>query len=495
MSKKFRSNRNTLSALLAVTVITVSAAFCGVGAQTQGTMRNMTTQQIVRDMGLGINLGNTFEAQNTWTSNPVVWDFETAWGSPEITRAMIDGYAREGFKTLRIPVAWSNLMTGNSRGGTYTISTALMNRVQQIVDWTLANNMYAVVNVHWDGGWFERFPTDSAESMRKYSRIWEQVGHHFRNYSDYLIFESQNEELGWNSVWNPWGGNDNGKQRSYGLVNAINQRFVTIIRGQGGNNPNRHLLIAGYQTDVDRTVDPLFRMPNDTRSPARLAAKVHYYDPFGFTHLTRDEDWARATWTWGTQAERNSLNTQMDKLVTRFINNGVPVAIGEYGMAKQGVTQAEVRNYTVAVTRAMIDRGIAPILWCVQLNKNANPPEVITYFDRTSNPPAMADPQLMTELRALLPTTSINTTSSKPAVTNIFPAVAVKGRTLNISVPASASASDMQIRVVDVRGKVRANFRSAGSASLDLSRMPAGRYFVEVMGSGMGINAVAIVLK
>jgi endoglucanase len=338
-------------------------------------MRDMTTTEFIQQMGLGINLGNTFEATgrdqskninntNSWIPSNIA-AHETAWGSPRITKRIIQGYKAAGFDTLRIPVAWSNLMDMN----TYDIHPDLLNRVQEIVDWTLESGMYAVVNLHWDGGWIQNFPTNYEECMKRYTRIWEQVAGRFKDYGDYLLFESQNEELGFDSLWNKWGGtgaaNMAGKTRAYELVNEINQTFVDLIRASGGNNPYRHLLIAGYHTNIDNTCDPLFKMPNDPVN--RIAIKVHYYDPFGFTHLEKDESWGKAAWTWGTQAEVNHLNSELDKMVRNFTDKGIPVAIGEYGMAKQGVTQQQITNYTLAVTKAMISRGMLPMLWCVQL--------------------------------------------------------------------------------------------------------------------------------
>jgi endoglucanase len=358
-----------------------------------GVMRNITTAELILDMGLGINLGNTLEAVSPWVNNPTIASLETSWGSPRITRQIIQGYKAAGFNTLRIPVAWSNLMDLRN----YTIHPTLLNRVQEIVDWTLEAGMYAIINLHWDGGWLANFPTDYNESMRRYTRIWEQVTERFKNYGDYLLFESQNEELGWDSLWNPWGAqtgaNRTGKVRAYEIVNAINQRFVDIVRNSGGNNGQRHLLIAGYHTNIDRTIDSLFNMPNDPVN--RMAVKVHYYDPFSFTHLEQNESWARATWTWGTTADYAHLNNELNKMVTNFINRGIPVVIGEYGMAKQGVTQEQITNYTLAVTEAMFSRGMLPILWCVQLQQN----QLNFYYNRRV--PGMTDPLLERGLKAI----------------------------------------------------------------------------------------------
>ena len=74
----------------------------------------------------------------------------------------------------------------------------------------------------------------------------------------------------------PVGGTD-GKAESYALCNEINQKFVDVVRGSGGNNSKRHLLISGYNTAIDRTCDDMFKMPSDPAN--RMAVSVHYYSP------------------------------------------------------------------------------------------------------------------------------------------------------------------------------------------------------------------------
>jgi len=366
------------------------------------TAQNSSTAEQIKKMGLGINLGNTFEAtglaqfppndlKNTdsWI-NGTLEAHETAWGSPVITKQIIQGYKNAGFSTLRIPVAWSNLMNMSN----YTINPGLLNRVQQIVDWTLEADMYAIVNLHWDGGWIKHFPDQYDECMKRYKRIWEQVSARFKDYNENLLFESQNEELGFDSIWNPWSGNSSQKAKSYQIVNAINQTFVDVVRASGGINASRHLIIAGYNTNIDRTCDPLFKMPTDPAN--RMAVKVHYYDPFGFTHLMDDESWAKATWTWGSQTERNHLNTEMNKMKRNFIDKRIPVVIGEYGVCKQEIEQSEINKYTLAVTEAMYSRGMLPMLWDVQLNEDK---EDLFYFDR--HKPGMKDADLEAGMRKI----------------------------------------------------------------------------------------------
>lgn len=347
-----------LAAFACSTVIVVqSIPYLASAKETE--MRDITTMELVRDMGIGINLGNTYESCGDWIAQ---WgdgtpeSYETAWGSPVITQDMIQGYADEGFGVLRVPVAWSNLM-----GENYTISQEYLAAVRETIDWALDCDLYVIVNLHWDGGWLEKLPENKDECLKKYAAIWTQLCDAFEDYGDYLIFESQNEELGWDSLWNIWSSSDAGKAESYGYVNEINQTFVDIVRSSGGNNPQRHLLISGYDTNIENTCDPLFHMPDDPAG--RCAVSVHYYTPATFALLEEDVDWGKAASTWGSDAEFAELNRNMDMMKTTFVDKGIPVIIGEYGCPKNNKEEDSVRLFLTSVCKAAYDRQMCPVLW------------------------------------------------------------------------------------------------------------------------------------
>lgn len=315
--------------------------------------------EIVRKMGYGINLGNTLESCGNWIKSTQVSGYETAWGSPIITQNAIRGYADAGFGVLRIPVAWSNLM---STDGSYTISPDYIARVKEVVEWTLDTGMFAIINIHYDNGWVNVFPENEAESMRRFKTMWSQIADAFKDYGERLIFEAQNEELGWNSIWNQWSGsNGDDKRASYRLVNEVNQAFVDVVRSSGGNNPHRHLLISGYNTDIGLTCDELFQLPNDPAN--RFAVSVHYYDPSTLTILEEDTDWGKAKTTWGSAADIAALDRNVEKLKKRFIDNGIPVIVGEYGCFGKNKTRETIKSYLLDVSSRMYAIGACPILW------------------------------------------------------------------------------------------------------------------------------------
>lgn len=337
---------------------------------------------VVRRMGLGWNLGNTLEACGDWIKGGEVRNYETAWGNPETTKEIIDAVKAAGFKSVRIPVAWSNLM-----GKDYAIDPGLMERVKQVVDMVLADDMIAVVNIHWDGGWWSKFSTEPEESMKRYKRFWSQIAGNFKNYPGTLIFESLNEEGCFNDVWNRYGGGNSGsKTKAYGILNDINQNFVDLVRGSGGLNAKRHLLIAGYATDIDLTVDPEFQMPTD---PAKhCIVSVHYYTPYTFTGLEKDESWGKMRTTWGTDADMAELDANLQKLQTYFLDKGVPVIVGEYGASTKKDPES-VRLYTLTVAEKVYKMGMCPMLW-----------DAGSYLDRRTL--AFKDPETLAGFQKIL---------------------------------------------------------------------------------------------
>ena len=381
--------KRMLAAVCAAAVAAVSLAI-PTSVNADNGMRDITTMELVRDMGIGINLGNTMEACGDWiktvhdqwgSGELTVKEYETAWGSPEVTKEMIQGMANEGFGVCRVPVAWSNLMEDD---GTYTINPKLTSRVKQIVNWVLDSGMYCIINIHWDNGWVNTFPDNKTECMKRYETMWTQIADAFKDYDDYLMFESQNEELGWESIWNPWSGNDTQKAQSYALCNEINQKFVDVIRKSGGNNPERHLLISGYNTGFDRTCDPLFKMPTDPKG--RCAVSVHYYTPAGFAILEdKDESWAKARSTWGTDDDYKELEEQMNMMKTNYIDKGIPVIVGEYGCPTKGKEAESVRKFLSSVCKAAYEDKLCPVLWSTPDSKDDNTGAITKgHYDRAT---------------------------------------------------------------------------------------------------------------
>lgn len=317
---------------------------------------NLTTHQLINEMGLGINLGNTLDAVGDWIDPSNILNYEQAWGSPIITQEIIEGYAKAGYSSLRIPVSWGNLLSDD-----FKVHPDLMDRVEKILNWTLDCGMVAIINIHHENEWIKQVPTDS-KAKEKFTSIWKQICERFEKYGDHLLFEPMNE-IGYDEIWTPWSGSEADKAKALGYVNDLNQLFVDIVRNSGGNNAKRHLLVEIYNTNLEYAYDPLFKMPNDPAN--RLALTVHYYTPANFAILGGGEvvDWGGGRESWGTEADFKELNDNMDLLKKNCVDKGIPVIIGEYCADSRNRTKEVIRLFCVSVTEAIYSRGMCPMLW------------------------------------------------------------------------------------------------------------------------------------
>ena len=334
MKKRFL---HLFSLMLAVLMLIPCVGSAEEAVVDNGVMREgLTALEATRLMGNGINLGNTLEAcdSNVGIKTNAPLSYETYWGQPKTTQAMIDGMKAAGFDTIRIPVAWMTNAT-HLYEGDYTIDAGYMDRVEEVVRYARKAGMYVIINDHWDGGWYGMFGSESAETralaMEAYKGMWQQIAERFRDYSDYLIFESANEELGGRFDENsPLYCSDSvvtylTDDERYALTNEINQTFVDVVRATGGNNATRFLLIAGYSTNIDQTCDDRFQMPKDT-ADSKLMVSVHYYDPWSYCGASS----AASATKWGKVSDYEYLDQQLAKM-TKFTEAGYGVVIGEYG--------------------------------------------------------------------------------------------------------------------------------------------------------------------
>ena len=281
-----------------------------------------TADELAGMMGKAWNLGNALDS----TSNGTVG--ETLWNNKfPVSKPLFDAVKAAGFGTVRIPVSYMDKIVQNA-DGTYTIDSAYMARVKQVVDAAISANLFVIVNIHNDGGngvegmWLDITKTgsDFTAVQNKFAGVWSSIANTFADYDQKLIFE------GFNELNN---GNYNADPETYQLnnVNALNQTFVTAVRNAGGNNSDRVLIVNGYNANIDNTVNG-FVKPNDNGETDRLMLSVHYYDPYDFTLEETDD-----VIDWGVISDRMYMQNQLKK-ISDFANTDnikMPVIIGEYG--------------------------------------------------------------------------------------------------------------------------------------------------------------------
>lgn len=383
------------AALLLAGVMTAAVAGCGKNSDSEAkdTAKKWTEldqTQITEAMGLGWNLGNQLEASSGGLPS------ETCWGNPEITKELIDTIKAQGFKTVRIPVSYLDMI---GDGPDYKIDTDWLDRVQEVVDYVVDNDMFAIVNMHGDGyytvdhSWLLCAEDDDkqTEIKDKYGKVWTQIADRFKDYDQHLIFESMNEEFN----------NDYGKpdEKAYDNINAYNQIFVDSVRTTGSNNEKRWLLLPGWNTNIDYTAgdEYNFKIPTDKGCKAdgkRIMISVHYYDPFNFTideNKTAKTQWGKyAVKNYDNWGQEDYVDSQMALLNEKFVSQGYPVVIGEFGAQDKTEKFAdynEFRRYWAEyLIKAAKKNGVVCVYWDNGYNGNKGF-GIINRFDYTITQP------------------------------------------------------------------------------------------------------------
>jgi endoglucanase len=317
-----------------------------------------TAVQMASRIKLGWNIGNTMEAIGG----------ETNWGNPRVTNALIQAVKQAGFDSIRIPAAWdqyANQTTGE-------IDEAWLNRVKEVVQYCIDNDMPTILNIHWDGGWLENniTPEKQAVNIAKQRAFWQQIATHLRDFDGRLMFAGANEPNVETIDQMP-------------VLMSYHQTFVDAVRATGGRNAHRILVVQGPSTDIERTSQFWAQMLVDT-AQNRLMVELHFYTPFQFTLMTNDASWGNQFFYWGagnhsttdtvhnpTWGEEATIDSLFATVKNQFVNQGIPVVLGEFAtMRRTGLSGADLELHLRSraywyqyVTQRALANGILPYAW------------------------------------------------------------------------------------------------------------------------------------
>ncbi|PLK48524.1 glycoside hydrolase family 5 protein [Uliginosibacterium sp. TH139] len=286
-----------------------------------------SASEITRSMMPGWNLGNALDAIGG----------ETNWGNPKTTRAMIDKVRSAGFKSLRVPVSWDDYTSGSS----YSIASTRLDRVEEVVNYGLANGMYVIINVHHHNGWEAPTYANQSTAKDRLGKLWQQIATRFKGYDEHLIFEVMNE---------PRSGEDwTGTAENYAVVNTLNAAALSTIRATGGNNASRLVMLPTYVAGPWDVQINALSLPADNM----LAASIHAYIPYSFAM----EYPGSSSFT-----DTALVDSVFAGLNTRFIAKGIPVVMGEWGTTNKGNYTERVKHAEYYV-KAAAKLGIPVIVW------------------------------------------------------------------------------------------------------------------------------------
>jgi aryl-phospho-beta-D-glucosidase BglC (GH1 family) len=321
-----------------------------------------TARQVADQMKVGWNLGNTFEAIGG----------EYAWGAAHTSQQLIDSVKNAGFNTVRLPVAWFC----HSDTTTSVIDKAWIARVKEVVDYCIKDDMYVILNMHWDKGWLENRVNKANQQIvnKRQHLYWTQIANYFKDYDEHLLFAGANEPNVHNAT-------------QMSVLMTYHQTFIDAVRATGGNNSSRTLIVQGPSTDIDETNKLMDTMPLD-KIANRLMAEVHYYTPYQFCLMEKDANWGKKFYYWGKDnhsttdtvrnanwGEESDVEKNFSKMKAQFVDKGIPVIIGEFSAGKRKLSQpsdqalhnASVEYYYKYVVKSAVSKGLIPICWDVPM--------------------------------------------------------------------------------------------------------------------------------
>jgi endoglucanase len=347
------------------------------------TGMSSTAVELAAKMTMGINIGNTMEAWRT--SGDVVISDETAWGNPKVTESYIQFLKATGFNAVRIPCSWNQ---GNlSDASKMKINPVWLDRVKEVVGWCVANDMYVMLNIHWDGAWLDDNIKEDKKGVTnaKMKALWEQIATKMRDFDEHLFFAGANEPPV-----------DNAQEMA--ILNGYYETFIKAVRATGGKNSYRTLVVQGPSTNAIKAYN-LMTIPSDP-TPNRLMVEVHEYTPSQFCFLDEVATWGSPVFYWGagnhstiepernaTFGEENEIADSFNKLKEKFISKGIPVVLGEYAAMRRNASNnakfipqdtakhnKSVDDWTTFVTKQCHTNGVVPFYWEVGnvLNRNNN---------------------------------------------------------------------------------------------------------------------------
>jgi endoglucanase len=336
--------------------------------------KKKTAKEIVNEMGIGWNLGNTFDCYVKSKKFNSPDEQITAWGNIIPTKEMILKIKKYGFKTIRLPVTWMHFIDESGN-----VNSDWMSRVKEVTKWIIKDKMYCILNVHHDGvtgNWL----SEGMKVKNKYINLWSQIAEEFKNFNDYLIFESMNEVeflLG-------------DKHDFLTLLN-LNQLFIDTVRNSGGKNGDRLLLIAGMDGNADLTCSSEYSIPIDPIN--KYAVSFNYYIPERFTLELDSAPWTyvidKVTYEvlpmthWGEKGHYEEMLNNFENIKKAFLDKQIPVIINEVGvLTEEKKDSKSVREFLFSSFLLSIDYdGIMICLWDTS-NKNYGD---MNYYNRENN--------------------------------------------------------------------------------------------------------------
>lgn len=320
--------KKIIAAILCICQVMIMFCACSCSSD-KGNLLNISSKEYVSGIKIGINTGRSLDCRITKSGDEyTVADLnatEQKYDFIQPTDAeLIKAFKSAGYNAVRMPVTWSEAI-GDAPD--YQVSDILMDRVQQVVDMILAEDMYCILNTHNEFNWLYTQNSDLDAMYAKFTALWQQIAERFKDYDGRLVFEGYNEVLKLPNDWSE-------KQNSdYEVVNTLAQKFVDTVRATGSNNEKRFLIVSPYAAWLGETELSKLKVPTDSAMD-KILVNVHFYFPDGALPdggKTVNADTAKA-----------AIDEKFELLKTWIADTGYTVLIDEFGIADHNSTNVRV---------------------------------------------------------------------------------------------------------------------------------------------------------
>lgn len=297
----------------------------------------ITAADAAAAMGAGFNLGQMFEN----TQHPRTFF---------AAQSKIDAYYALGFRNLRIPITWTDIVGGDRLVhdpdvGDVNWDHPRLNEITQVIDYALSlEGMYVVINAHHE----RDLKNDNKWSVLE--RLWLDIATKFGDRDYRLMFQLLNEpHLNNGSAMSPadlrfMSG------KAYDMIRAVNPERIIIIGGNQWFAAHEMALAWPDLEPVGGGEDP------------HVMASFHHYNPWDFSGDNR-ENYA---YPWTEDHLSSPFETMREW--SRTVGNNMPIYISEWGVGWQSVLATMDCNnirewYSQMHVHQAVPQGVPTSVW------------------------------------------------------------------------------------------------------------------------------------
>jgi endoglucanase len=267
-----------------------------------------------------------------------------------------------GCDVIRLPI---NMHAMTSGSPDYTFDPLYFSFLDSAVTWCEDLNIYLMLDNHS----FDPSVNTQPAIVNILIKVWEQMAEHYKNRSDYVLYEVLNEPHGISAA--DWG---EIQKQVISAIRAIDTKHTIVVGGTGYNSYNE-LNSLPFYTDTN------------------LLYTFHFYDPFVFTH--QGASWSdpsmvplagvpfpynpsemplcppslQNTWigsslnNYPAEGNVSYIKNLIDKAVSFRDSRGVNVFCGEFGVYIPNSDNADRCNWYKVVKDYLDEKNIPWTIW------------------------------------------------------------------------------------------------------------------------------------